>query len=97
MANIIKIINTAVEKGEVLIDSEGNTITPEKVKTILKKEYQNGLKNGSIDMESTSFKDYETERMKDYLTTNQLLGIFHPNPNNGEVEENKEVETLETE
>lgn len=99
MANIISFIEKSVEKEETLIDIDGNLFTPEKVKSILKKEYQTGLKDGTIDMESTSFKDYEVERMKDYISVNDILAIFQTREVEAEEEstESEEEESTDSE
>lgn len=67
MANIIKILEREVEKGNRLVDSKGNLYSFEKVEVMSQKAYVSDLKNGTIPFDKT-FKDYHNDILEEYVT-----------------------------
>ena len=59
MANIIKMLEKEVEKGNILINRHGDLVSLQKVRELLKKDYLKGLKAGTINFD-VSFDVYET-------------------------------------
>ena len=85
MANIIAYIRKEQEKGNTLIDKQGNFLPEEKVNAKLKKSYLDGLKKGEIDF-SKPFDSYcADEKESSYVNANEIiakieesLGITEP-------------------
>ena len=79
MANIIKMLEKEVEKGNILINRHGDLVSLQKVRELLKKDYLKGLKAGTINFD-VSYETFENTTidsdfldLPDFITRLQLV------------------------
>ena len=73
MASIMKFLENEKKKGNVLIDRYGNTISREKVETLMKKAYISGIKSGEINIETPYIEYASDEIAKGYMSIDTFL------------------------
>ena len=76
MANIIAYIRKEAEKGNTLINTKGDFVSPEKLENSMRKSYLQGLKNGSVSFDK-SFAEYQqSEIEKSFLTVSAFEKVL---------------------
>ena len=74
--NLIKSLLSQAENGKVLVDTEGNVLSSEKIEIKAKKTYANLIKSGNIDPVKTSFNDYVNYVKSEYITVYDLIDFI---------------------
>lgn len=92
--NIIKVLETQIEKGNESIDLDGNILSVDKMKKKSLKDYNAMVKTGDIDPYEKSFKKFFTEDMDSYLPVDCVIDFIR----GGQVTDAEETaEPVETE
>lgn len=78
--NIIKTLEKEMEKGNDYILPNGVIGNEEKLQDELRKSYTKGMKDGSIDIMETSFKQFVGDVTVDILTVQELLEYITSEP-----------------
>lgn len=71
--NIIKSLEKEIAKGNNIVLANGTICNEEKLQNELRKSYTKGMKDGSIDIMETSFKQFVGAVTVDILTVQELL------------------------
>lgn len=92
--NLIKSLLSQAENGKVLVDTEGNVLSSEKIEIKAKKAYANLIKSGSVDPVKTSFNEYVNDVKSEYITVYDLIDFIRgeepepePEPEEGDFRE----------
>ena len=88
--NLIKSLLSQAENGKVLVDTEGNVLSSEKIEIKAKKTYANLIKSGNIKPVETSFNDYVNGVKSEYITVYDLIDFIR-----GEEQEQEEEQEHE--
>lgn len=73
--NVKEILEKEKEKGNNHIDADGNVVNTEKLKATIKKEYLNGVKEGTID-DNLSLATYTEQELSEYTTVDEMLQVI---------------------
>ena len=71
MANIYKMIEKEIEKGNTLVSTGGDFLNADKLETSIKKSYVEALKKGEIDF-NVSYPEYKESALKTYTEANEI-------------------------
>nr|DAD73642.1 MAG TPA: hypothetical protein [Tectiviridae sp. cthzn51] len=74
--NIFSDIQKRSDAGFVYMDSNGNLYKPEALRRAFFKEYSEQVREMSIDPIETPYYDYEGEKMKDFITLDEVQEII---------------------
>ena len=72
--NIVRIIKNEIEKGNTIITSSGNFVSPSLVENGIKEEYIKSLRNNTIPM-TTNYADYLKESIGNTVKADELLSL----------------------
>lgn len=93
--NILKSLEKELEKGNKFVLSNGVILSKEKLEDKLMKDYTKAMKDGSIDIMKTSFKDFVEIETSYILDVEELLAfivgeVYNDDTTDGEVADNVE-------
>lgn len=95
--NIITTLKKEIEKGNLLVDANGNCLNSEKVKKAAKREYLALVREGKLDMEQVTFPEYLNEYTYDCVSTQSIIDIISASAALSKEKEEEELEEEELE
>lgn len=88
--NVFNDIQKRIDSGFVYMDSNGNLYKAESLRKAFFKEYSEQVREMSIDPIETPYSEFEDEKMKDFITLDEvqeiIMEVFEPD----ETTENEE-------
>lgn len=76
MAKIYDVLKKAYESGDRFVDKSGKSLTPADVDLLGRKSYLDEVKNGTVDLEETAYREYKVGYFEGYLPLENMIKVF---------------------